>query len=139
MRKTHLILLSLLLFCGAGASSHLWGHSYVISHANGPEEIDLILFGMPTSTKKPKNVVTPPIRAWYDDTFSTITLVFNEPVGFLTVSISDENDVIKVQEVVDGDAGQATIYLPSLPEGYYFITITEVRPNPVSFGGWFVI
>ena len=135
MRKTHLFLLSLLLFCGAGASSFLCGHS----RANGPEEIDLIEFGSPDRPKKPKSIVTPPIRAWYDDTFSTIIFVFNEPVGLSTVCISDENGILKVQEVVDGDAGGATIYLPSLPGGFYFITIMEGGVNPVTFGGWFVI
>jgi len=136
MKKAHFLILSALLFWGATSSFHVCKQEPTIGINQLPEEIDLIEYGLPDRPPKPRSVVTPVIRAWYDPTFYTVTLELSEQVGWLTVSVEDITGTLLLQQMVDGDEYRATINMFSFEEGFYKLI---VMGGDIALSGWFEV
>jgi hypothetical protein len=140
MKTKHLLFLTALLFLGAspnvlGQTTEEEGDGVVPPNL---EEIHLDLAGGTTPTK-PKSIFLPPVRVWYNATDRSLIVEPDPQTGWLTVCVEDEAGTLLLSQEVDGNAGQDTIDLKSLKDGYYKLSIKWGAPNPAVLTGWFAI
>ncbi|MCL2727310.1 MAG: hypothetical protein FWD56_02900 [Bacteroidales bacterium] len=137
MKTNRLLLLSVLLFVGAGV---LGSESDAKCKSNVPPTLEEIHFdwigGM--TPPKPKTIFFP-VRAWHNSKDHSLIIAPNTQTGWLTVCLEDEFENLLLREVVDGDGGRISINLPFLYDGYYLLTIEGEQPDPFVLGGWIKI
>ena len=121
MKKTYLLLISLFLFGGAGASLH---PSAVSTNCVPPtlEEIhlDLLMGHVP---KKPRSVAALPVSAWYNVTDRCVIVEPESYLGVLTVCVEDGTGNVITSQIVESKEGCFTVDLKSFVDGFYRLTI----------------
>ena len=122
MKKIYSILL--FICCFVSASISIMGETAVNKSCDTAKEIDLK--GNLPQTKQ--RSLEQPIQAFISE--ESIEVDFNESVGTIVVSISDEAGNAVYQQTVDAEAGQALfIDITSFEEGAYTITFVNSQTD----------